>query len=96
MRAAQPPPSCCTPYSAMLLACPKESTLTSPNRGNGERQPVTTVIFSPRTPCARRTLCSDSRIERFKSYLMWKRFWRASTPRGMIACRGGPSGSEMR
>ena len=41
--------SCCALYSAILLACPKKP-ITSPDRGNGERQPATTVIFAPRTP----------------------------------------------
>ena len=67
---SQPPHSCCAPCSAMLLAYPKAPTLTFPDRGNGERQPVTAVISSPRTASARRILYSDSRIEGSTSYLM--------------------------
>ena len=43
----------------MLLASPKAPTLTSPDRGNEERQPVTTVRSSPRTASARRIMYSD-------------------------------------
>ena len=57
MGAAQPPRSFCAPCSAMLLASPWGPTSTSPDRGNGGRQPVTTVAFrrarhSPVRHCA--------------------------------------------
>ena len=93
---AQPPRSCCAPCSAMLLACPKAPTLTSLNRGKGERQPVTTVRPSRPTASARRTLSCDSPFEQSTSYLMSKSSWRASTRRWSSASRGEPSGSEMR
>ena len=82
MGAAQPPRYSFAPCSAMLLS---PLTSTFPDRGDGERQPVTTVRFSPRTASARRTLCSDSRIEGSTSYLMSKSSWRVPTRRGRTA-----------
>ena len=96
MGVAQPPRSCCAPCSEMLLACPKAPTLTSPDRENGERQPVTTARSSLRTAPAHRILYSDSRPEGSTSYLTSKSSWRASTRRGRTAKRGGPSGCAMR
>ena len=62
MGEAQLPRSYCAPCSAMLLACPKGLTSTSSGRGNDKQQPVTTVIFSPRTPSEHRIFCADSQI----------------------------------
>ena len=52
--------------SGNALGLPHGADLDFPRPSNGERQPVTTMRFPPRTPFARRTLCSDSKIDESK------------------------------
>ena len=81
MGAIPPPHSCCTLYLAMLLACPKGPTLTSPDRewpaAAGHRRDIFAAYF----------ICPQEIVLRPPNRRIYilphvHAFWRASSSRG--------------